>query len=77
MRSDSSPRPASRASTPRGAVLTRALVHAAAMDAAKASMRRAGRSVMNEEDAERFHAVFDALFQRIGGPEGWLALESE
>jgi hypothetical protein len=59
-----------------GAVLTRALVHAAAMDAAKASMRAAGRSAMNDEDADRFHAVFEALFQRIGGSEGWLELES-
>jgi hypothetical protein len=56
---------------------TKAVAYAAAMDQAKAHMRRAGRTVMTDEDADAMFEVSDRLFQELGGPAGWMAKESE
>jgi hypothetical protein len=56
---------------------TKALVYAAAMDQAKAHMRRAGRTMMDHEDADVMVAILDRIFHELGGPEGWMAMERE
>jgi hypothetical protein len=60
-----------------GVPLSKALIHAAALDAAERQMRRQGRIVLNEDDIERFHACFDRLFDLCGGIDGWIGLPSE
>jgi hypothetical protein len=50
------------------------LLHAAALDQAKAHMRRAGRTALSEEDRDVYLAVFDRLFHDLGGVDGWLRM---
>jgi hypothetical protein len=58
-------------------VASRSLIHAAAMDQARANMRSAGRTAMDDEDTDVFVAVFDRLFHELRGPEAWMAMERE
>ena len=57
--------------------LTKALVYAAALDAAERSKRVRRSSVTDDEAAEAYQAEFDRLFEAIGGPEGWIDLPSK
>jgi hypothetical protein len=66
-----------RRESPAGVRATKALVYAAAMDQAKARMRRAGRTTMSDEDADVMVTVLDRLFHDLGGPEAWMAMEKE
>lgn len=63
-----------RAATRGTYALTRAMVHDAAMDAAKSRMRAEGRATLSDEDVEVYVEAFDRLFLTIGGPDGWLRL---
>lgn len=68
-------RPIQRRAATRGTFpLTRAMVHDAAMDAAKARMRADGRAALSEDDVEVYIEAFDRLFLTIGGPDAWLDL---
>jgi hypothetical protein len=60
-----------------GITLSKAVIHAAAMDAAKRNMRRQGRTVLNEDDVACFQSCFDSLFELTGGPSGWFDLPPE
>jgi hypothetical protein len=57
--------------------LTKAIVYAAALDAAHRSMRKRGLAVMDDEGNDACHAEFDRLFEAIGGAEGWIELPRE
>jgi hypothetical protein len=56
---------------------SRLLLHAVAMDAAKANMRREGGTVLNAMDrmigCDMFHRALDDL----GGTDAWLAMPRE
>lgn len=54
--------------------LTKAIVYAAAMDAAERSKRKRGITIMDDEANDAYHDVFDRLFIAIGGAEGWINL---
>ena len=56
--------------------LTKAIVYAAAKDAAERSRKSRGVSVMDDVANDAYHAEFDRLFDIIGGPEGWIDLPS-
>ena len=54
--------------------LTKAIVYAAAMDAAERSKRKRNVPIMDDEANEAYHAEFDRLFAIVGGPNGWIDL---
>ncbi len=54
--------------------LTKQLIYAAALDAAKRSAHERGINKMDEQCADAYHAEFKRLFEFVGGPEGWMEL---
>ena len=58
-------------------IVTKALVYAAALDAAERSKRLRRSPVMDDEAAAAYDAEFDRLFEAIGGPQGWIDLPSK
>lgn len=54
--------------------LTKALVYAAALDAAERSKRERGVKIMDDAANDAYHETFDRLFAAIGGPSGWIDL---
>lgn len=56
--------------------LTKALIYAAARDAAERSKRARNIQIMDDAAADAYQAEFDRLFSVIGGPEGWIDLAS-
>ena len=57
--------------------LTKAIIYAAAQDAAERSKRARKVEVMDEDADDAYHAEFDRLFASIGAPEGWMELPSK
>ena len=62
--------------------MTKAIIYAAAMDAAEHNKRQRGFSAAypeawDDEANDAYHAEFDRLFAIIGGPEGWMDLPSK
>lgn len=57
--------------------LTKAILYAAARDAAERSKRKRGLTVTDDEANDAYHAEFDRLFDLVGGPEGWMELPAE
>ncbi len=51
--------------------LTKAIIYAAAMDAAVSAKRR------GEDQEDAYFAVFEKLFALIGGEEGWMDLPAQ
>ena len=56
--------------------LTKALIYAAANDAAARSCRARGLKAWDEQASRAYHAAFDRLFQFIGGADGWIDLQA-
>lgn len=54
--------------------LTKAIIYAAAMDAAERSKRKRGLAVMDSEAEDAYYTEFDRLFHAAGGAEGWMNL---
>ena len=57
--------------------ITKAIIYAAAMDAAERSKKLRGLSVMDDEANDAYHAEFDRLLAAIGGDEAWMDLPSK
>jgi len=54
--------------------LTKALIYAAALDAAERSKRARGVKIMDDIACDAYHDAFQKLFKLIGGVEGWIYL---
>jgi hypothetical protein len=57
--------------------LTKALIYAAATDAAERSRRERGLTDWDEEASDAYCEEFNRLFEAIGGAEGWMDLPRE
>jgi hypothetical protein len=57
--------------------LTKAIIYAAAFDAAERSKRQRNGAIMDQEASEAFYEELDRLFCLIGGAEGWIDLPSK
>jgi hypothetical protein len=57
--------------------VTKALIYAAATDAAVRNMRSAGRAVMSDEDRDAYQIEFDRIVAAIGGIDAWVDLPSK
>ena len=57
--------------------LTKALIYAAALDAAERSKRKRGVAVTDNEASDAYFETFDQLFDAIGGAEGWMDLPAK
>lgn len=53
---------------------SKAIIHAAARDAGNRSADRRGLSSWDKEANNAAHAVFEKLFEAIGGTDGWIDL---
>lgn len=54
--------------------LTKAIVYAAAFDAAERSKRDRGIVMIDDEAANAYDREFARLFAAVGGPAGWMEL---
>lgn len=57
--------------------LTKAIVYAAAFDAAERNKRKRRVKITDDEAAEAFQNEFDRLFAFIGKEDGWIELPSK
>jgi hypothetical protein len=57
--------------------LTKALIYAAATDAAERSRRKRGLAAWDEEASDVYCEEFNRLFEAIGGADGWINLPRE
>ncbi len=56
---------------------TKVIIYAAAMDAAKRSVRNRGGTIMDNKASDAYFAEFERLYEAIGGNEGWMELPRE
>jgi hypothetical protein len=54
--------------------ITKAIVYAAALDAANRIKRRKQLAAWDEEANDAYHAEFERLLAVVGGDEGWMDL---